>query len=74
MQCLMDTAVNSVEVMNIQAHMLTKWIQGGAAGMSSNALGSAMGVAHGLSEELERQQMELVDNAVALHKEGIEIY
>ena len=66
MHCLMDAAVHSVGAVNTQAHTLSKWRQDGAAGMSSNALGSAMGVARGLSEELDRQQMNLVDNVVAL--------
>ena len=50
-----------------------KWMQESAAGMSSNALGSAMGVARGLSEELDKQRMDLFDNAVALQKEGMEM-
>eukprot|EP01083_Nonionella_stella_P121237 364198_1 len=32
-----------------------------------------MGVARGLSEGLDRQRMDLLDNAVALQKEGMEM-
>lgn len=56
MHRLMDAAVHSVGAMNTQAHTLSKWMQDGVAG---------------LSEELHRQQMELLEGAVALQKEGM---
>eukprot|EP00571_Detonula_confervacea_P009096 CAMPEP_0172317146 /NCGR_PEP_ID=MMETSP1058-20130122/30651_1 /TAXON_ID=83371 /ORGANISM="Detonula confervacea, Strain CCMP 353" /LENGTH=1163 /DNA_ID=CAMNT_0013031633 /DNA_START=128 /DNA_END=3619 /DNA_ORIENTATION=- len=73
MHRLMDAAVNSVGAMNTQAHTVSKWMQDGAAEMSSSALGSAVGVARGLSEELDKQRMELLENAVAFQKEGMEM-
>lgn len=73
MHRLMDAAVHSVGAMNTQAHTVSKWMQDGASEMSSNALGNAAGVARGLSEELDKQRMELLENAVSFQKEGMEM-
>jgi hypothetical protein len=73
MRRLMGAAIHSMDSMNTQAHSLSKWVLDGAAGVSSNAVGSAMGVARGLSEELDRQRMEFFETAVALQKDGLEI-
>ena len=73
MHRLMGAAAHSVGAMNNQAHVLSKWMQDGASEMSSTAIGSAMGVARGLSEELDKQRMDLVESALAIQKEGIEM-
>lgn len=64
--------MHPVNNMNSQAHTLSKWMQEGAAEVSStldDALGSAVGIARGVSAEFERRRMELLDNAFALHDE-----
>ncbi|KAL7548654.1 hypothetical protein ACHAWF_011926 [Thalassiosira exigua] len=73
MHRLMDAAVHSMGAMNAQVHTLSRWMQDSAAEVSSSALGSAMGAARGLNEELDRQRMDLVEGAVALQKEGMEM-
>lgn len=64
--------MHPVNTMNSQAHTLSKWMQEGAAEVSStldDALGSAVGFARGVSAEFERRRMELLDNAFAWHDE-----
>lgn len=73
MHRLMDAAMHSVGAVNTQAHTVSKWVQDSAAEVTSSTIGSAMGVARGLSEGLDRQRMDLLDNAVALQKEGMEM-
>lgn len=73
MRRLMGVAIHSMDSMNTQAHSLSKWVLDSAAGVSSNAVGSAMGVARGLSEELDRQRIEFFETAVALQKDGLEM-
>jgi len=73
MHRLVDVAMHSMGAMNSQAHTLSKWMQDGAVEISSSALGSAMGVARDLSEGLDRQRLELFENAFALQKEGMEM-
>lgn len=70
---LMDAAAHSAGAVQTQAHALSRWMQDGAAGVSSSAIGGALGVARGLNEELDKQRRELLENAVALQKEGIEM-
>ena len=71
---LMDATVHSVGVVHTQALTLSKWMQDGAVGMSSSAIASAAGVARGINEEFDNKRRELLDNAVALQKEGIELF
>jgi hypothetical protein len=69
---LFDLAMHSVGTMNTQAHTLSRWMQDGAAEISSTldeALGSAVGVARGFSAEFERHRMDILDNALAWHEE-----
>ncbi len=73
MRRLMGVAIHSMDSMNSQAHSLSKWVLDSAAGVSSNAMGSAMCVARGLSEELDRQRIEFIETAVALQKDGFEM-
>jgi hypothetical protein len=73
MHRLMDVAAHSVGAMNTQAHSLSRWMQDSATEVSSTAIGGALGVARGLSEELDRQRMDLLESAVALQKEGMEM-
>jgi len=73
MRRLMGAAMHSMDSMNTQAHSLSKWVLDSAAGVSSNAVGSAMGVARGLSDELDRQRLEFFETAVALQKDGLEM-
>mmetsp|Transcript_34871 Transcript_34871/g.74348 ORF Transcript_34871/g.74348 Transcript_34871/m.74348 type:complete len:1212 (+) Transcript_34871:333-3968(+) len=73
MHRLVDAAVSSVGAVNTQAQTLSKWMQDSAVSASSSALGGAMGVARGLSEQLDRQRMEILENAAALQKEGMEL-
>ena len=73
MRRLMGVAIHSMDSMNSQAHSLSKWVLDSAAGVSLNAMGSALGVARGLSEELDRQRMEFIETAVALQKDGLEM-
>lgn len=64
--------MHPVNTMNSQAHTLSKWMQEGAAEVSStldDALSSAVGIARGVSAEFEKRRMELLDNAFALHDE-----
>ena len=66
----------SVDAVNSQAHTLTKWMHDGAAEMTSHierSLDSAVGVARGLSGELDRQRLEMVENALLLQEEGMKI-
>ena len=61
-----------MNVMNSQAHTMSRWIQEGAAELSStfdDALDNAVDIARGVSAEIERRRMELLDNAFALHDE-----
>lgn len=69
MSRLMDAAAQGVGAMNTQALAMSKWMTDGAASASSNALS----VARELGEELDRQRMELLEGAVALQKEGMEM-
>jgi hypothetical protein len=55
-----------VNTMNSQAHTLSKWMQEGAAEVSST-LDEALGIARGFSAEFEKRRMELLDHAFALH-------
>ncbi len=73
---LMDAAMNSMGVVNSQAQTLSKWMQDGAAEISSNvenALDGAVGVARGITAELERHRMEMIENALLLQEEGLKM-
>ena len=64
--------MHPVNAMNSQAHIMSKWMQDGAAEISStldDALDNAVDIARGFSAEFERRRMELLDNAFALHDE-----
>jgi len=69
MHRMMNMAMNSMDTMNNQAQSLSKWMTDGATGMTSNAIG----VARGLSEELDKQRIDFVENAVELKNEGMEM-
>lgn len=72
MSHLIDFAIHSMDTMSSQAHTLSKWMQDGAAEISStldDALGSAAEVARGFNDEFERHRMYLLENAIAFHKE-----
>lgn len=73
MHRLIDVAMHSAGAVNLQAHSLSKWVQDSAVELSSNAIGSAKGVARELSEELDRHRIDLFESAFALQKEGMEI-
>jgi len=73
---LMDVAMTSMGAVNSQAHSLSKWMQDGAAEITSNienALDGAVGVARGISAELERHRMEMIENALLLQEEGLKM-
>ena len=64
--------MHPVNLMNSQAHTMSKWMHDGAAEISStldDALDNAVGIARGVSAEFEKRRMELLDNAFALHDE-----
>ena len=69
MHRMMNAAMNSMDAMNNQAHLMSKWMQDS----SSSAVGSALGLARELSEELDKQRIDLLENAVALQKDGMEM-
>ena len=69
MHRMMNVAMNSMDTMNTQAQSLSKWMTDSATGMTSNAIG----VARGLSEELDRQRIDFIENAVELKNEGMEM-
>ena len=73
MHRFVDAAVNSMGAMNNQAQNLSKWMQESAASASSNAMNSAVDLGRVINSEMKRQRMELLENAVALRNEGVEM-
>ena len=73
MHRFVDAAMNSVGAMNNQAQNLSKWMQESAATASSNAMNNAVDLGRVINAEMKRQRIELLENAVALRNEGVEM-
>jgi len=68
-----DAAMNSMGAMNNQAQTLSKWMQESAASASSNAMNSAVDLGRVINSEMKRQRIEIIENALALRNEGVEM-
>lgn len=69
MHRFLNAVIHSVDVVNHQAHSFSQWAHHSAVEVSS----SAQGVAHMVGQEIDKHREDLLESALALQKEGIEM-